>query len=153
MKIFQDIHHTINEEDRLIKEMESLMVERDELLANRFSIMEIEYNPDGSVEWNPEQAKPPAGGGGITRDTGPGVQRRKAARTTPRVADVVLTTNEQGQVLPAIITDLDQRNGIIQNRKAGLKRKIDMTTLRQAQGDVAKRFATKYPDRTFWQIG
>ena len=134
-------------------ELESLMVELAEFQKNRFTIQEMEYNPDGSVEWNPEQAKPPGGGGGINRDTGAGMKRRREASTQPKIADVVLTTDQRGQVVPAIITDVDQQNGIVQNKKAGLKQKVDLTTLRPAQGEVAKRFAVKYPDRTFWQAG
>lgn len=133
-------------------ELETLMVEREELFKKRFTILkEISYNAAGEVEWDPNLAKPPGGGGGITRDTGPGIERRKRAASTPRLGDVVLSSDEQGRVLPVVITDVDQHMGIVQNKKSGINRKVDLTTLRPAQGEIAKRFAVKYPNRTFWQ--
>jgi hypothetical protein len=69
----------------------------------------------------------------------------------PRVGDVVLSSDEHGRPLPAILTDVDQHNGIVQNKKMNVKRKVDLTTLRPAQGNVADKFTHKYPDRTFWQ--
>ena len=152
MNILKDIHHTINEEERLLTELELLIVEHNERRKGKFTITEIEYNPDGSVEWNPEQAKPPRGaGGGINRDTGAGMERRRKA-ATPRIGDVVLLTNERGQVIPAAVSDVNQNTGILTNKRHNFKQKIDMTTLRPAQGNVAKRFTEKHPNRTFWQV-
>jgi len=154
MSIFKTIHHTITEEVRLLDELESLMIELAEFQKNRFSIQEMDYNPDGSVEWDQKLASSHPVKAGINRDTSHGMERRKRRNaTTPKIADVVLVSNERGQVIPAIISDMDQNNGIISNRKHQLKQKIDMTSLRQAGGDIAKRFAVKYPDRTFWQVG
>ena len=141
----------MNEEQRLIGEMDSLMVELEEFFKDRFTISEMEYNHDGSVEWNPEQAKPPGGSGGINKDTGAGLQRRRE-QTTPKSGDVVITSDEQGRVVPAIITTVDVNNAIILNQRSNLKQRIDLTTLRQAQGQVAQRFSQKYPDKKFWQV-
>ena len=151
MSILKDIHHTLNEENDLLEQTDSLMVELEEFLKDRFTIMEINYNASGEVEWDPEMAKPPGGGGGINTDTGAGLQRRRE-NVTPKVGDVLITSDETGRVVPAIVTSAEQNMGIVLNRKSNLKQKIDLTTLRQAQGDIAKRFAQKYPDKKFWQV-
>ena len=154
MSILKDINCSINEEDRIFEHIESLMSEITELLNTRFSIMELEYNPDGSVEWDPEQAKPPGGGGGITRDVGAGLQRRRTEEARPNVGDVVLMSNEKGQAMPVAITDIMDRNiAIVINRREQVKQKVDLTTLRPAQSDTAVRFAKKYPDKKIWQVG
>lgn len=157
MSLFKDIHHSAKYETDLLEQVDSLMVELEDFLDGRFSIKEMEYNPDGSVEWNPEQAKPPAsmgrgGAGGITRDSGAGMQRRREASASPSSGDIVITSDEQGRVVPAVITSVEQNTAIILNRRSNLKQKIDLTTLRQAQGNVAQRFSQKYPDKKFWQV-
>lgn len=149
--MLKDINSSMNEEQRLIEEMDSLMVELEDFFKDRFTISEMEYNPDGSVEWNPEQAKPPGGGGGINRESGAGLQRRRE-QVTPNSGDIVITSDEQGRVVPAIITSIDVNNAIILNQRSNLKQKIDLTTLRQAQGPIAQRFSQNYPNKKFWQV-
>lgn len=154
MSILKDINYNINEDERLFNDLADLMVECEEVIKSRFSILEMDYNPDGSVEWDQKLASSHPVKAGINRDTGAGLERRARVRsTTPKVADVVLVSNEQGQMIPAMISDLDQSNAILSNKKHNFKQKIDTTTLRQATGEVAKKFAVKYPDRTFWQVG
>ena len=156
MNIFKEVHQEVNEVDRLMEEIETLMPEVESILAEeakKFSIMEISYTPSGDVEWNPEQAKPkPGQGGGITRDTSAGVERRQRMESMPKVGDVVLTTNEQGQVLPVVLSNVENNIGIVENKHVQLRKKIDVTKLRQAQGEIAKRFQAKYPNKKFWQV-